>query len=259
MEQKGAEVYSSDASERRSQIDAQLESAPEIAIEGNVLAVIVPDSNLIRGGRTSASVYRAIARKSFDSVVIVGSHSSDPSGRISVCRQDVYVSPLGEVKVNDRLKNELCDEDDDIYLDDMSHFQERGIGTQLPFLQSTLDEFSLVPVIMGQETPELSRELGMALGEIMFNRPTLIVACVDLIHATPGGLARLREGLESCDVDDLMRLLSREDDLQLVGRGALLAALIAAVRRRAKAAHILSVEPPTADAPGFIGAVITRS
>ena len=41
--------------------------------------------------------------------------STGDFGRLSICQADTYRTPLGDVTVNDKLRHELCDEDDDIF------------------------------------------------------------------------------------------------------------------------------------------------
>src|ERR1039457_6504169 len=62
---------------------------------------------------------------------------------------------------------------------------EHALEVQLPFLQRTLAQFQLVPIIMGDQSYEASRALGVALAKLIRDSDTLIVASSDLSHYHP--------------------------------------------------------------------------
>lgn len=262
-----AEILSTSVSERgtyatqpgplRLQIDAALESASRVTVEGEILGVIVPATNRLSGAGIAAEVYSALRGSSYDTVVLVAPSHTGSFSRMNICSVDRYWSPLGEVDVNDVVRNELCDEDDDIYLDDRGHYHAEGIDVQLPFLQTVLHDFDIVPVVMGDESPEFCRELGTAIGEVMYNRRTLVVATCSILQADADGMKRFEDAFSTRDVSTLMSLLNG-GVLEVEGKGPLLVALIAAMHRRASNARVLSWQAPRHPEPGFFGAVISR-
>jgi len=56
---------------------------------------------------------------------------------------------------------------------------------QLPWLQRVLGNFELVPIVMGDQSYENSRALGVALAKLIHGGDTLIVASSDLSHYHP--------------------------------------------------------------------------
>lgn len=258
MSQTENAAYATQGKPLRKQIEALLKAAPKREIPGVVHAVIVPDANLMSGGATAAEVYRTLEGRRYDTIILIAPSHSGAFERITICSIDEYQTPLGSVKVHDKMRNELCDEDDDIFLDDTGHFHPDGIDVQLPFLQTVLPPFDIVPIVMGAETPELCKELGHAVGEVMYNRRTLVVACANVVEASEEALKELRTALEALDVSRLMTLFNSERVL-MKGKGAVLVAVIAALHRRANHAEILRIQPPEDGSPGFVGAVISRS
>ncbi|RMH60605.1 MAG: AmmeMemoRadiSam system protein B [Bacteroidetes bacterium] len=251
-------VYATQPKPLRTQITGLLEAARPEPIEGDVLALIVPDSNLLSGGHVAAEVFGTLQGQAYDTVILVAPSHTGPFRRMNICSVDAYYTPLGDLAINDAVRNELCDEDDDIFLDDTGHFHVEGIDVQLPFLQTVLTKpFDIVPIVMGEETPDFCRELGRAVGEVMYNRRTLVVASADLLEADAEGLNLFRTYLESMDVERLMGLLNSER-VRMEGRGAVLVALIAAMHRRANRARVLHLEPPAEGRVGFAGAAIWR-
>lgn len=239
-------------------IDDLLRQAEPEPVEGEILAVVVPNTNLLTSAPVAAGVYKLLEGRSYETVILISPSRTGTFRRINICSVDLYQTPLKDLQVNDRIRNELCDEDDDIYLDDTGHYHTEGVDVQLPFLITVLGDFDIVPVVMGEETPEFCRELGNAVGEVMYNRRTLVVASADLIEASEGALSDLKGYIELRDVSRLMYLLNSER-VRLDGKGALLVALIAALHRRADHARVIDLRPPDGEYPGAVGAVIWRS
>lgn len=249
--------YATQPKPLRNQITKLLQDARQPTVEGTLCALIVPDSNSLAGGPIAAEVYKALKDHTFETVILIAPSHTGLFERLSICSLDTYHTPLGELEVNDRVRNELCDEDDDIYLDDTGHFQPDGIDVQLPFLQAMLSEFDIVPIVMGEESPAYCRELGNAVGEIMYNRPTLVVACADIVDTTEENLERFRTYLEAQDVSRVMTLLNSEQ-VHMMGRGPVLVALLAALHRRANHVKVLQATVPENGTPGFLGAMLWR-
>ncbi|RMF60536.1 MAG: hypothetical protein D6746_06780, partial [Bacteroidetes bacterium] len=90
-----------------------------------------------------------------------------------------------------------------------------------------------------------------------YNRRTLVVACANILSASDEAMARFDEAFRTLDVSRLMTLLNSEQ-VQVEGRGPILVALLSALHRRANRAEIVGLQPPTDDAPGYLGAVIGR-
>jgi AmmeMemoRadiSam system protein B len=193
-----------------------------------------------------------------DTVVLVEPNHEGTFDRLTLCRADAYPSPLGDVPVNDPFRNELCDEDDDIFLDDRGHYHEEGTRVQLPFLQRVLEgPFSIVPIVMGDESPALCRELGAAVGEVMYAKRAVVVASAELLALEGDALGRFTEALEAFNVSELMHLLGSET-VRVEGVGPVLVAVIAAQHRGANRARLLRVVPPDGGRPGAFACALWR-
>ncbi|HYG68407.1 MAG TPA: AmmeMemoRadiSam system protein B, partial [Anaeromyxobacteraceae bacterium] len=152
--------------------------------------------------------------------------------------------------------------DDDIFLDDRGHYHAEGAGVQFPFLQHVLGGadgagFSVVPIAMGEESPDLCRELGAAVGEVMYGKRAVVVASADLLRAEDAALDRFTEAVEGFNVSELMHLMGSET-VKVEGMGAVLVALIAAKHRGANRARILRLEAPAEDRPGAFACALWR-
>jgi MEMO1 family protein len=251
-------VYPTQHEPLQIQINALLEGAEPVEVEGTPVAAIVPDTNLLVGGGVAAGVYASLREHRFETVVLISPSHAGTFQRLNICSVDRYATPLGEVEVNDAVRNELCDEDDDIFLDDTGHFHTEGVDVQLPFLQTVFSGFDIVPIVMGEESPDLCRELGAAVGEVMYNRPTLLVATADVIEAREDSMQRLHDALVGLDVSRLMSLLNGPD-IVVEGKGAMIVSMLAALHRNANRVTIVKSVAPGEDEPGFVGVIFSRA
>lgn len=248
-------VYATQPRSLQQQVGDYLKAAEPVSVPGEIYALIVPDSNLLSGAQVAADVYALLQGRRYDTVVLVASSHTGPFPRIHICSVDTYHTPLGELNVNDRVRHELCDEDDDIFLDDSGHFHPRGIDVQLPYLQTLLPTFDIVPIVMGDESPELCRELGHAIAEVSYNRRTLVIACADVTRGDTEQIDAFTAYFEAGDLSRLMMLLNGER-VRMTGKGPVLVALTAALYRHPRKARVVRAVSPTADAPGYVGAVL---
>jgi AmmeMemoRadiSam system protein A len=120
---------------------------------------------------------------------------------------------------------------------------EHALEVELPFLQRTLPTFTLVPIVMGQQSYELDRELGMALAKLAQDGKTLIVASSDLSHFHASDAARVMDhktlrAIEDWDYLAMARNFERRA-WEACGGGPIIAAMIAAERLGATKATLL--------------------
>ena len=250
-------VYPTQPGPLRQTVDDLLAAAPE-APEADLVALVVPDSNRLAGGAAAAEAYAYARGLDVDTVVLVAPSHTGGFGRLSICTAEAYHTPLGDVPVDKKLSHELCDEDDDIFLDDTGHYHTEGADVQLPFLLRALgDGFDAVPIVMGEESPAFCRELGAAVGEVMYGKRAVVVGSCDLVAGNAAGFDPLRAGVEGFDESELMHLMGSET-VRVEGMGALITTLLAARTRGATAARVLALEPPDGDVPGALAAVLWK-
>lgn len=257
MEILHSAVYATQPAPLKKQVETLLREAEQYPVEDDVLGLIVPDSNLLSGGPIAAKVFKTVAGKQYDTIIMISSSHTGPFKRMNICSLKEYLTPLGQAPINERVCHELCDEDDDIFIDDTGHFHNKGIDVQLPFLQTVLKDFDIVPIVMGEESPEFCRELGAAISEIMFDRKVLIVASVDIVAATQAEADDLHSLFQANDVKALTPFLNR-GDISLQGRGPMLVAMIASSLRRGKRFQAIATQLPDEENPGYFGAYISK-
>ena len=90
----------------------------------------------------------------------------------SVYDGDAYTTPLGTVPVDKVFARQLVKLDPTMQLSGMGHDitpagAEHSIEVELPWLQHVLGNFQLVPIVMGDQSYESSRALGVALAKLI--------------------------------------------------------------------------------------------
>jgi AmmeMemoRadiSam system protein A len=105
---------------------------------------------------------------------------TDPSraGAVSPCRDRAFATPLGEVVLDAAAIRDASALPQVIVSDD-AHAAEHALEVQLPFLQSVLGTFTLVPLAVGRATPD---DVAAVLDVLWGGRETLIVVSSDLSH-----------------------------------------------------------------------------
>lgn len=252
------EVSSTDADSAGKAVASLIADATERPINGDILAVIVPGDIEGEHGPLAADVYACLkAQEPYETVMVVSPSRTGRFRRMTIPGADVYRSAAGDFRIDDTVRNELCDEDDDFFVDDTGQYADQGALAQIPFLKAALDDFKIVPVVMGEESPDFCRELATALGEIMFNRRTLVLATATITSGDAEGLSHLAQLLMDRDADRLLQFLT-DGEVVVEGKGAVVSALQAALYRRATDVEILGVRPPSNDGPGALAAIVYR-
>jgi AmmeMemoRadiSam system protein B len=152
-------------------------------LEGDLKAMIVPHAGYRYSGQVAAHGYRLIQEKSPKRIILIGpSHRLAFQG-VSVNMQGGYQTPLGVAPVDMDFGKKLIDGHPSIQWVPKAHAHEHSLEIQIPFLQSVLDDFSIVPILMGQQDYKTCQELSNTLARIMgHDQETLILASTDLSH-----------------------------------------------------------------------------
>ena len=116
---------------------------------------------------------------------------------------DRFATPLGDVAL-DRKALERAATLPGVFVDDKAHAQEHSLEVQLPFLQSVLDDFTLVPVVVGDAA---ARDVARVIDALWGGPETLLVFSTDLSHFHDYYTAR------ELDARTCERILGRATDL----------------------------------------------
>jgi MEMO1 family protein len=175
--------YPGDSAELRSMLTQLFHDAVPMKQKTPIAALIVPHAGYVYSGGVAASGFNQIDPASgYENIFIIGSSHRVAFDGASVYDQGNFITPLGMVYVNTSIGKTLVKEHS-IFTDRMDvHKDEHSIEVQLPFLQYHLKkDFQIVPIIIGGESPEISRKVGEALRPY-FNSKNLFVISSDFSH-----------------------------------------------------------------------------
>lgn len=157
----------------------------------------------------TCEVYASIMPGNYDTVVIVEGVNHELEKSIPLPSVDSFKTPLGEVAVNDKLRNELCDEEDDFFIDDEAFGEEMSIYQQLPMLQCAMSDFDVVSIqVSNYERSSIIRELAYVLDEILHTRNALIVVCCELENDQKETLEKLKQYVASNQISNLFNIIN---------------------------------------------------
>ena len=174
--------YPSDPVQLREQIHAMLQNVEIQKVDGRVTGIIAPHAGYMFSGSTAAYAYSQLRGETYETVVIITPSHKDFFRTVSVYSGDAYETPLGVIEVNTRLRDKLIAQYEFIRASEQGHRAEHALEVQLPFLQTVLSSFTLLPLVIGDQEPDICFKLGEALASVLRNENALIVASTDLSH-----------------------------------------------------------------------------
>jgi AmmeMemoRadiSam system protein B/AmmeMemoRadiSam system protein A len=243
--------YPADPAELTAMMDGYMAVAKVPEIDGPILAVVGPHAGYPYSGPVAAYSYAALMGRKYARVVVIAPSHFEAFGFTSVYDGDAYSTPLGTIRVDKEFAKHLSGMQSSIRLSDRGHTPvgrdaEHAIEVQLPWLQRVLGDFALVPIIMGGQSYENSRDLGVSLAKLIAKESggsTLIVASSDLSHYHPYKDAvkidhKTLDAIQSWDYFSMSRNFE-ERVWEACGGAPIVAAMIAAEREGANQAALL--------------------
>ncbi len=169
--------YPADPARLREQIARFLDEANQ---KGPVpKGLICPHAGYPYSGAVAASGYALLkpVRHRIRRVVLLGPSHRVALNGLAACREDAFATPLGTISV-DRAALEKLLSLPQVQILDEAYQQEHSLEVQLPMLQMSLDDFSLVPLVLGRVSAD---EVAEVIG-LFWDEPSLLVISSDLSH-----------------------------------------------------------------------------
>ena len=170
--------YPDDPVRLREMIDAYLAQTDE---DGPVpKAIIAPHAGFIYSGPIAARAYATLksAHHRITKVVLLGPAHRVYLRGLALPDAATFQTPLGNITIDAELVQKLRGLPQVVLMDD-AHAQEHSLEVHLPFLQTMLDNFTLLPLVVGDASPEQVSEV---LDRVWGGDETLIVISSDLSH-----------------------------------------------------------------------------
>ena len=179
--------YEADATRLKAQLSGFL-SGSSVQALARPKVLIVPHAGYVYSGSTAASAYAQLEplRDAIRRVVLLGPAHRVYLQGMALPSVDAFATPLGEVPL-ERAALDAIAAMPGVCVDDEAHREEHSLEVQLPFLQTLLTRFSLLPVVVGDCDPN---RVGAVLDELWGGAETLVVISSDLSHFHPYDEAR---------------------------------------------------------------------
>ncbi len=154
-------------------------------VKGKIYGIIVPHAGYDFSGQTAAYAFKQIEGERYDTVIILG-----PSHQVAFKGAAVYPTgywhtPLGDVEIDISFATRLISQNKYIIGEISPHNSEHSLEVELPWLQSVLKNFKIVPICMGDQSFEFCQILADAIvktiRELSLQR-VLIVVSSDFYH-----------------------------------------------------------------------------
>lgn len=216
--------YPEDPGELRALVNGLLEGVTPGA-EVAPKALVAPHAGYIYSGAVAASAYSRLLpyRDTYRRVVLLGPCHRVPVAGMAVSGAEAFRTPLGDVPVDRETVAEL--EAKGIRVFEPSHQYEHSLEVQLPFLQTVLGKFSIVPVVVGEARPQAVASL---LESLWGGPETLIVVSSDLSHYLEYDAARVQDSTTCRRIEHLDFQIDHDD---ACGATPLRGLMLAAKRR----------------------------
>ena len=251
--------YPADPKELTQMMDGLLAHNAVPQVQGPVVALICPHAGYMFTGPVAAACFAQLKGRKYTRVVVIAPSHYVNFPFSSIYDGDAYATPLGNVPVDKDFRAKLAQLSSTIKVSDRGHAKEgenaeHSLEVQLPWLQRTLGEFKLVPIIMGDQNYGLERALGRALAKALLaetpeaRAQTLILVSSDLSHYHTYDYAnnidhQTLQAIEDWDYLNLSRNFARwqpgVETWEACGGGPIVAGMIAAEGLGATHAQIL--------------------
>jgi AmmeMemoRadiSam system protein B len=239
--------YSADPKGLAASVDRYIDAASLPQLEGKIIGIMTPHAGHRYSGAVAGYAFAAIRDLAPEVVAVLSPMHYWTEYPLLTSAYHAYATPLGSLPVETEAMNALntcLQRELGFGLTPIKNDPEHSLEIELPFLQRALkNQFTLIPVMVRDASPRLTRLLGKCLAQVLQGREALLVASTDLSHFYPQEVAEALDKamLRQVEALDPEGVLQVEDEGKgfACGRGALAAALWAAKELGADTARIL--------------------
>ncbi len=209
----------------------------------NALGCVVPHAGYMYSGHVAGAVFGRLNLPS--RFIILCPNHTGYGAPLATMSEGAWITPLGEVTIDDALAGALKKEmpllEDDI--DSQRH--EHALEVQIPFLQALLPKFTFLPITVGTSRFDTLTKLGEAMARVIHGKsePVMIIASSDMNHYESDSATRVKDRkaidrVLALDPAGLHDAVTREH-ITMCGYGPTVAMLTATKALGAKSAQLI--------------------
>lgn len=230
-----------------------------------IFGIVSPHAGYIYSGKTAAYAYNLLKDKSYKTVIVISPSHSEYFPGISIYDGDAYETPLGIVELDKEMSIKLSENSKIIFRGIQGHRREHALEVQIPFLQSVLKDFKIVPVVMGDQSKMFVDHLAEKISEVV-DEKTLVVASSDMSHFYSSEEADrldsvVEKRINDFDFEQLIKDLD-EHDCEACGGGPIAAMMKAAFLKNITKSMVINrsdsgdVTGDKSEVVGYLSAVV---
>ena len=176
--------YSEDSKTLRTQLDGFLKKVNPGLKNQEIAALILPHAGYSFSGQVAAFGYGEISGKAYTRVIILGpSHDLYMKNFSALSGAHVIRTPLGTVSVDSDFNERLTSTGFFRVVPEIDS-GEHSVHIQIPWLQSVLSNFKIVPIVIG-DLDEVSMKESVKQLLSLLDEKTLVIASSDFTHYGP--------------------------------------------------------------------------
>ena len=242
--------YPGDKGELSDMLDGFLSNVEKQNL-GRIRVVVAPHAGYIYSGQVAAYAYKQIQEADYKKLLILAPTHHVGFHGASIVDKTHFRTPLGDVKIADETFK-LSKESNLVHTVSLADEKEHSLEIQLPFLQRVLDNFEIIPLIVGNVNEEDVGELADLLLKHV-DEDTLVVASTDLSHFYPYDIAA---GMDHECIEAIVSLeTEKAADCEMCGRNPVLIAMTMAKKQgwKTRLLKYMNSGDVTGDHSGVVG------
>jgi len=155
-----------------------------------IYGIIAPHAGYVFSGKTAAYAFKQLESQEFKTIIILGPYHGPKRNTtprvtekgVSVYIGKAYRTPLGLANIDVELAQKIIQASDVIKFIPEAHIDEHSVEAEIPFLQSVLRDFKIVPIVMIDQSFETCRIVADAIANTIGDKKVLLVASSDFYH-----------------------------------------------------------------------------
>lgn len=230
-------------------------------VRKSVLGAVSPHAGYVYSGAVAACVLSSIEPRPV--YIIVGPNHTGLGPALSLSRSDSWMTPLGKVSLDGKLREAIMTGSSVIEADNTAHEAEHSIEAQLPILQVLQKEFKFIPIVVGSDDIEVyetaAKDIAGAVKSLGMEKDVVIIASSDMTHYETDASARRKDKAAIKSILELDErkfiALVRDMDVSMCGYGPVAIMLSAVKLLGATRAELVKYQT-SGDASGDYSSVV---
>jgi AmmeMemoRadiSam system protein B len=239
--------YPGSPQELEKEIKQYLADAVSPPVEGEIVGLISPHAGYIYSGPVAAYSFKQLMNADIDVAVVLAPCHRGHFESASIIPEGIYETPLGNVEIDSAIGKLLIEEPCFEFIRE-AHKLEHSLEVQVPFLQTVLPKFTIVPIVIGTSRLPLCAMIAGAISGILKSekRKYCIIISTDLSHYHTYAEAQTLDGvfieaLQSFDEQKVAQAVSSRH-AEACGIGPVLTGMFVCKKLGAGSVEILKYE-----------------